>query len=232
MDGRKNKYYRKDLHQQAYSELTGMQAFGESKKQAILDGTAKDKIFSHASYKTYWKHVKYYIKWINASHPDCKTLRAAKKYVNDWLKERTEQTDEEGRHLSAWTIQTEAAALNKLYHIDKADPERFQPPKRKRSEIKRSRTSTARDKHFSVTNNEELINFCIGTGCRRNVLERLEGRLEKKLELKQKKGSRQNRKPFKKCVEATGFEPTTSASRTQRSTKLSHASQQRNIYNT
>ena len=30
--GRRNKAYFKDLHQQAYDRLTGMQAFGESKK--------------------------------------------------------------------------------------------------------------------------------------------------------------------------------------------------------
>lgn len=33
--GRKNKKYYKDLHQQAYDRLTGMQAFGESKKEAV-----------------------------------------------------------------------------------------------------------------------------------------------------------------------------------------------------
>ena len=93
-----------------------------------------------------------------------------------------------GRHLSAWTIQTEAAALNKLYQIDKADPHRFQPPRRNRGEIRRSRLPTARDRHFSETNNDELIRFCRGTGCRRNVLQRLTGdafwtreRMEKKI---------------------------------------------------
>ena len=96
--------------------------------------------------------------------------------MNEWLQGRVDQVDEKGQHLSAWTIQTEAAALNKLYQIDKADPNRFQPPKRKRADIKRSRVSTERDKHFSATNNDELIKFCRGTGCRRNVLERLEGR--------------------------------------------------------
>ena len=33
--GRRNKAYFKDLHQQAYDRLTGMQAFGESKKEAV-----------------------------------------------------------------------------------------------------------------------------------------------------------------------------------------------------
>ena len=96
--------------------------------------------------------------------------------MNEWLQSRTDQVDEKGQHLSAWTIQTEAAALCKLYQIDKADPNRFQPPKRNRSDIKRSRVRTARDAHFSVTNNDELSRFCRGTGCRRSVLERLEGR--------------------------------------------------------
>ena len=43
--GRRNKAYFKDLHQQAYEKLIAMQAFGESKKQAIANGTEKDKIF-------------------------------------------------------------------------------------------------------------------------------------------------------------------------------------------
>ena len=137
--GRKNKSYYKDLHQQAYDVFNAMLSFGESKKKAVEEETDKKKIFSFNTYKTYWKHTKYF-------------------------------------HLSAWTIQTEAAALNKLYGIDKADVDRFQPPKRKRQDIKRSRVATERDRHFSITNNDELIRFCRGTGVRRNVLERLEGR--------------------------------------------------------
>lgn len=47
--GRRNKAYSKDLHQQAYDRLTGMQAFGESKKEAVANGTDKEKIFSFNS---------------------------------------------------------------------------------------------------------------------------------------------------------------------------------------
>lgn len=39
--GRRNKEYSKTLHQQAYDRLTGMQAFGESKKEAVANGTDK-----------------------------------------------------------------------------------------------------------------------------------------------------------------------------------------------
>ena len=41
--GRRNKAYYKDLHQQAYDKLVGMQAFGESKRAAVAAGTDKEK---------------------------------------------------------------------------------------------------------------------------------------------------------------------------------------------
>lgn len=103
--GRRNKTYSKDLHQQAYDRLTGMLAFGESKKEAMATGTAKNKIFSHATYKNYWKHIKYFLGYIKEKHPECTTLKNAKKYVNEWLQSRVDQG------LSAWTVQLEAKAL-------------------------------------------------------------------------------------------------------------------------
>ena len=109
--GRRNKAYFKDLHQQAYDRLTGMQAFGESKKEAVANGTEKDKIFAFNTYKSYWKHTKYFIKYIKEKHPECTTLKSAKKYANEWLQTRVDQG------LSAWTVQLEAKALGKLYGI-------------------------------------------------------------------------------------------------------------------
>ena len=131
--GRRNKTYSKDLHQQAYDQLTGMLAFGESKKEAMATGTAKNKIFSHATYKNYWKHIKYFLGYIKEKHPECTTLKNAKKYVNEWLQSRVDQG------LSAWTVQLEAKALGKLYGISPDDEAYFDPPKRNRQDIKRSR---------------------------------------------------------------------------------------------
>ncbi len=48
--------------------------------------------------------------------------------------------------------------------------------------------------------------------------------VRKMLEIGEEKGVLKSQNPFKIGVEATGFEPAASASRTQRSTKLSHAS--------
>lgn len=117
--GRRNKAYSKDLHQQAYDRLTGMQAFGESKKAAVAAGTDKNKIFSFTTYQTYWKHTKYFIKYVREHHPECTTLKSAKKYVNEWLQAQTD------RGLSAWTVQVEAKALGKLYGIQ-SDEENYQ----------------------------------------------------------------------------------------------------------
>lgn len=168
--GRRNKAYSKDLHQQAYDRLTGMQAFGESKKEAVANGTEKEKIFSFNTYKSYWKHTKYFIKYIKENHPDCTTLKSAKKYVNEWLQARVDQG------LSAWTVQLEAKAMGKLYGISPDDENYFKPPKRNREDIKRSRGDRVRDKHFSKTNNDELIKFCKGTGLRRAELGELRGK--------------------------------------------------------
>ena len=60
--GRRNKSYYKDLHKQAYERLNSMQAFGESRRAAKSEGADRDKIFSFNTYKSYWKHTKYFIK--------------------------------------------------------------------------------------------------------------------------------------------------------------------------
>ena len=125
--GRKNKSYSKDLHQQAYEKLTSMLALGESKREAVLNGTTDDKIFSVNTYKTYWKHIKYFLKYVKEKYPECTTLKKAKRYVNEWLQVRVDQD------LSAWTIQAEAKALGKLYGIKPDDEDYFKPPKRNRN---------------------------------------------------------------------------------------------------
>ena len=157
------------MHQQAYDRLTGMQAFGESKREAKDNGTDQEKIFSFNTYQSYWKHTKYFIRYIKENHPDCTTLKSAKKYVNEWLQMRADQG------LSAWTVQLEAKAMGKLYGISPDDETYFKPPKRNRADITRSRGDAVRDRHFSEANNDELIKFCRGTGLRRSELSELRG---------------------------------------------------------
>ena len=177
MGREKRKKYHKNMNQQLYMKLQGMLAIGESKRAAQKDGTAKDKIFSAATYKTYKKHLRYFTAWLKENHPEVTTLKKAKRYANEWLQFRAEECKtQQGKPLSAWTIQTEAAAINKLYGINKDDPNRFQPPERHRADITRSRGEAARDSHFSEKNNWQLVCFCRGTGARVTALKRLVGR--------------------------------------------------------
>ena len=168
--GRKDTEYSKKLHDQAYNRLTSMLSFGESKVKAKQDGSIQDKIFSRNTYKTYWKHIKYYLSYLKENHPECTTLKKARTYVGEWLKIR----EEEG--LSAWTIQTEAKALGKLFGITPYDRDYYDPPKRRREDIKRSRLPAERDKHFSEANNHEFICFCKSLGPRASEFEKLKGK--------------------------------------------------------
>lgn len=165
---KRNQYY-KDLHQQAYERLRSMQAFGESKRSDKSSGADRGKIYSYKTFQTYWQHIRYFIRWVRITHPECTTLKRARRHVNEWLQYRVDQG------LSNWTIHTECAALCKLYQIAPDEPDRFRPPKRCRADITRSRGEAQRDRHFSPTNNFELVEFARATGTRRGVLEKLVG---------------------------------------------------------
>jgi len=166
---RNNKRYSKSLHSQCYEKLVSMQTFGESKKKAKSDNTDKDKIFSFSTFKTYFKHIKYFIKYLKEYHPEVTTLDKARHYVNEFLDYRNNQ------NLSAWTIQLEAKALGKLFQISPEDEEYYEPPVRKRENITRSRGIAKRDVHFSEVNNFEFVLFCKSTGLRRDEIENLKG---------------------------------------------------------
>ena len=167
--GYKDKKYSKDLHQQAFEKLQSMKAFGESKKEAMLHGTAQDKIYSICTLKTYLQNAKYYVRYLKENHPEVTSLKKSRKYVTEYLKFC------ETKNESAWTIQTKAKSLAKLFGIRQEDSDYYTPPKRRRRDIKRSRVETVRDRHFSKTNNAELIAFCRATGCRREGLTKLRG---------------------------------------------------------
>ena len=98
-DGRNSR----TLHQQAYDKLQKMQAFGDSKRLDKLENPEDfaRKIYSFSTYQTYFKHIKYFIKWIHKEHPEVKTLKKAEKFVPEWLQTRVEKGH------CAWTIQTE-----------------------------------------------------------------------------------------------------------------------------
>ena len=160
------------LERQMRDKFASMLAVGQSKKQAQKDGTSHEHIYSYSTYNNYIERAALYCRWLEENHPDCTSLKTAKRkgYYREYLQSQMD------RGLSAWTINLDVAALDKLYQISPDDPEKFLPPERRREDITRSRLDRVRDKHFSEANNQELIHFCRGTGARRAALERLEGR--------------------------------------------------------
>ncbi len=152
---------------QVQSRFQKMLTIGESKHTAKADGTLQDGIFSWSTYRTYQKHCCYFSRWAKSEH-GCKTIESAREYAPEWIQTRIDQG------LSPYTIKMEVAALAKLYHCSASDFE-VRTPSRTRNDIIRSRGSKKSDGHFSEKKNQELVNFCRGTGLRRAELTCLTG---------------------------------------------------------
>lgn len=141
-----------------------MRGFGRSKYDDKKKGLTDDKIYSYSTYDSYKKACIRFVKFCKYKYK-CKTLKGCRQYVDEYLKSRF--------HLSASTVKLEASALAKLYQCSGTDF--VKTPSRHRADIKRSRLAVERDKHFSVTKNKDLIDFCRSIGCRRKELSMLRG---------------------------------------------------------
>ena len=164
----------KSLIQQVKERLDGKLAIGESKYLAKLDGTYQDYIFSWDTYRSYLKHCCYFVRWCKEQDVDPflghkpRTLEECRVFAERWIQHDID------RGLSAYTIKLELSALAKLYGCKTIDFH-IKTPLRKRAGITRSRGNVARDKHFSITNNKDLVTFCQCTGLRRAELAQIRG---------------------------------------------------------
>lgn len=140
-------------------------AIGQSKHLAKRMGTAQNHIYSWGTYKAYLKQGCRFAKWAKETH-GCKTLEQARQHVNEYL--------ERSKELSPYTQKLYASSLAKIYSCSSKDFN-VQTDTRHRADITRSRDEKVRDKHFSESRNQELVNFCRSTGLRRSELEKLRG---------------------------------------------------------
>ena len=134
-------------------------------KQEYINDALRDKIYSIKTYGTYAKHNNYFLEYCEKTY-NCKTLEQCRPHVDEWLQSRIDQG------LSAYTIATEKAGLCKLY----GEPAKnfIETPERNRGDITRSRGVAVRDQ-LDLEKHADIINFCRGTGLRRDELERLTG---------------------------------------------------------
>lgn len=163
--GHYNKKNLGSLAHQVQTNLDSMLAIGESKHVAKIAGNSYRYIYSWNTYRTYLKHACYFVTWCKDQY-GCKTLDDCKSYAAAWIATRS--------HLSAYTQKLEASALTKLYQCSVADLN-IKTSSRKRANIKRSRGSAKRDKHFNENTHAELVAFCRSTGLRRAELKALRG---------------------------------------------------------
>ena len=164
----------KSLIQQVKESLDSKLNIGESKYLAKLSGTHTSYIFSWDTYRSYLKHTCYFVKWCKKQDVDHalghkpRTLDECRIFAERWIQDGID------RGLSAYTIKLQLSALAKLYGCRTTDFD-IQTPARRRKNITRSRGDAARDMHFSVENNRDLITFCKCTGLRRAELAQIRG---------------------------------------------------------
>ena len=164
---------RHSLSYQAKQILDSKLRIGESKHDLKRQGEDVSKwIFSFSTYSSYLKHINYFINFARKEYAtefgrQPRNLEDCQKYVEPFMRESIT------RH-SPWTCQLQICALGKLYNCRTTDFN-IDIPKRKRSQIKRSRHSNQMDKHFSEKNNADLVCFCKCTGLRRRELAAIKG---------------------------------------------------------
>ncbi len=148
------------------SKLCIGQSRHDAKKEAKKEGKSNpDGIYSWGTYNDYKKHCVSFAEWSKYKH-DCKTIEAAKPYIQEYLDLRI------NKGLSSWTINLDASSIVKMYGCSTKDLNLILP-ERKRKDIKRSRKSCEHDKHISEKNHKDIIDLCKGCGLRRHELAQL-----------------------------------------------------------
>lgn len=152
------------LTKQVQNCLDSKLRIGHSKYEDEKLGLTSNYIYSWNTYRSYLKHNCYFVKWAKKEHR-CKTLESARPYVNEYLQRQID------RKVSPYTQKLDASAIAKLYGCSTKDF--IKTEVRQRKNIVRSRGPKAMDKHFSIANNHVFIDFCRGTGVRRDEIKGL-----------------------------------------------------------
>lgn len=166
--GHKNK---RSLFQQAVEALETKAHYGHSKHKDKQTGEAEQYIYSFDTMATYKKAAVRFTDWAKSA-PEVadalghkpRTLAEIRPFAETWLLKR----QDEGK--SAYTLKMERSALKKLY----GEEINIELNPAKRSDVRRSRGTAARDAGFSEKKNAELINFCRCCGPRRAELAALD----------------------------------------------------------
>lgn len=139
----------------------------EAKKNRAPGQRAPRGIFNWKTHDSYLKHGTEFLIWARSTHGE-KWLVPAGKYADEWLQTHVD----DGCH-SAYTLHLERSAIRKVYQ-DQDLASLVKLPARRKLALKRSRGVKPSDVNFSEEKNQDLVNFCKGTGLRRMELEALQ----------------------------------------------------------
>ncbi len=166
---------RPGLKYAAVQRLDALMAIGEKRAEAKAEAQRQGaslfaftygKIHSFQTRQNYQQIVMRFLDWGRETH-QVRDLEKVDAHADElaclYLSERIEQG------YSAWTLQTERAAL-RLFFQDRNLAADVALPQRKRENIVRSRLSVVRDKHFQPENWQPLIGFCLACRLRREEL--------------------------------------------------------------
>lgn len=167
---------RPSLFHQLLTSLREQECFGQSKHRAKREainqahtegrsgfGVAPEGIFSVVTFAGYRQVAHEFAAWCK-ENTKSRTMEEARFYTGFYLQERIDHG------LSSWTIQRDRSALRKIFQ----DPElcwEIAVPRRRLSNIKRSRNPVDMDKYFDPAEYPEQVDFCRATGLRRHELE-------------------------------------------------------------
>lgn len=176
------KTHQKSIIKRSIERFDELMAIGESRyeakqaarKEAESRGEhiwafTTGKIHAHKTRVTYQEHTLRFVNWTRTTE-GIKTLDALDARADD-LTSRWLQQEIDARK-SAYTLQVERSAL-RMFFSNRALASDIILPKRKITDIKRSRGPAARDRHFQPANWQPLIQFELSVGLRRDELARI-----------------------------------------------------------
>ena len=165
---------RPSLNKQLNDKLQSLLRIGESRhiaKKEYRDYCIKNNIhyvngqaqgiFSWNTYNSYKQTLMEFTLWLKERYPNIKYIKDISKDIcTEYLLFR------KSNNMSAWTIDKDKAALNKIFNYG-LNKKEIGLPIRSKKNIKRSRLEATTDKHYNPLNYKYQILIAKSTGCRR-----------------------------------------------------------------
>lgn len=168
------------LKYQVFQKIDSLKRFGESKHEAKKREKERCKklgikwnpskvegIYSWSTCDNYKRECLKFVEWVQQNYVKEHKIKYLDKIQYDVVRRYLQQNIDSNK--SPYTVHLMASAIAKVLDCSPMDFNITLPP-RKIENITRSRLDREHDKHVSIENNKDIIEFCKGTGLRRREL--------------------------------------------------------------